>query len=275
MKRFSLIMKKLSIVIIVIGVIIFTIPIIGQVTTNYLESKMISSWQNGQDLSKDQVYTTIYNVYNKIVDTFSVEKQSEQAFTDDLEDQTGDEVVSDEDFGDDGTNEDLQPTGNVQVTTPVSTIEGATSTPKPTVAPKPIKKQKKQEVIGIIKIPKIKVSLPIVEGVKKQNLRVGIGHFPGTAKLGYEGNSALAGHRSYALGKMFNRLNELVNGDMITIITKKGSYTYKVYEKFVVLPEDVYVLSKVKNDNVITLVTCTPVRIATHRLIVRARLMKE
>lgn len=270
MKRLSLIMKKLSIVIIVIGAMIFTIPIIGQVTTNYLESKMISSWQNGQDLSKDRVYTVIYNAYNKIVDTFSVEKQSEQAFTDDLADQSGDEVQAD---GDSGTNEDLKPTGNAQATTPVPTIVGSSSSPKSTLVPKPIKKQKKQEVIGIIKIPKIKVSLPIVEGVKKQNLRVGIGHFPGTAMLGNEGNSALAGHRSYALGKMFNRLNEIVKGDTITIITKKGNYIYKVYDKFVVLPEDVYVLNKVKNDNIITLVTCTPVRIATHRLIVRARLM--
>jgi sortase A len=272
MKRLSIVMKKFSVVIIAIGIIVFSVPIIGQVTTNYLEDKMISSWQNGQDLSQDKLYTTIYNAYNKIVDTFSVEKQSEETFTDDLEDQTGDEVLTGEDIEEDETDENLQPTDMAQATTPVPTVVGASTLPKPTTAPKPIKKRKKQEVIGIIKIPKIKVNLPIVEGVKKQSLRVGIGHFPGTAKLGTEGNSALAGHRSYALGKMFNRLNEIVNGDMITIITKKGSYTYKVYEKFVVLPKDVYVLNKVKNDNIITLVTCTPVRVATHRLIVRARL---
>jgi sortase A len=273
MKRVSIVMKKLSIVIIAIGVIIFTIPIIGQITTSYLENKMISSWQKGQDLSKDKVYTTIYNVYNIIVDTFSVERQSEQAFADDLEDQTGDEVLTDADVDDNGTNENLQPTDNNKTTTPVPTVVGSSSSPKPTAVSKTIRKQKKQQVIGIIKIQKIKVNLPIVEGVEKQNLRVGIGHFPGTARPGTEGNGAFAGHRSYALGKMFNRLNELVKGDTITIITKKGSYVYRIYDKFVVLPKDVYVLNRVMNDNIITLVTCTPIRIATHRLIIRARLI--
>ena len=76
-------------------------------------------------------------------------------------------------------------------------------------------------MLGLIEIKKIKVNLPIVEGVESSNLKAGIGHIPGSAGLGQLGNSALAGHRSYTFGNFFNRLDELQIGDIITITTKR------------------------------------------------------
>lgn len=132
-----------------------------------------------------------------------------------------------------------------------------------------------QEMLGIIEIDKIKVNLPIVEGVEKENLRVGIGHIPGTAALGTQGNCSLAGHRSYTLGRFFNRLDELNIGDKIIIITRNQKYTYKIYEKLVVTPDNLSVLKDNGKESIITLITCTPIYIATHRLIIHARLVKS
>jgi sortase A len=146
--------------------------------------------------------------------------------------------------------------------------------PAPIATPKAVPKPE-QKMLGLIEIKKINVNLPIVEGVESRNLKAGIGHIPGSAGLGQLGNSALAGHRSYTFGNFFNRLDELQIGDSITISTKKSKYTYTIYEKLVVLPEDVYVLKGTNDESIITLITCTPVRVATHRLIIHARLEKS
>lgn len=98
-----------------------------------------------------------------------------------------------------------------------------------------------------------------------------MGHFEGTALPGEKGNCSIAGHRSYTYSEFFNRLDELAIGDEITIKTPKGSFKYVVYDKFVVEPSRVEVLDATE-DATLTLVTCTPVRIATHRLIVKAML---
>jgi sortase A len=111
-----------------------------------------------------------------------------------------------------------------------------------------------------------------VEGVGKSNLRSGIGHIPGTAALGQAGNCALAGHRNYAFKKFFRRLDELEPGDEIIISTKKEDLKYTVNGKKVVTPEDVSVLSGSKDESIISLITCTPVYVASHRLIVTAEL---
>lgn len=129
-----------------------------------------------------------------------------------------------------------------------------------------------QKVLGVIQIKKIKVNEPIVEGVSKSNLKVGIGHVPGTAAPGQAGNCALAGHRNYAFKKLFSRLDELKAGDEIKITTKKEDLTYKVTDTKVVTPDDVSVLKGSKDKSVITLITCTPKYVDSHRLIVTAEL---
>jgi sortase A len=111
-----------------------------------------------------------------------------------------------------------------------------------------------------------------LEGVRASDLKVGIGHIPGTAGLGEKGNCVLAGHRNYTFGRFFNRLDEVEEGDIILITTKKAQFKYKVNEKLVVLPDDVSVIKGNKDETILTLVTCTPIYIATHRLIIHASL---
>jgi sortase A len=125
--------------------------------------------------------------------------------------------------------------------------------------------------IGIMKIPKIDLKVAVGEGIDSKTLKHAVGHFEGTAMPGEKGNFAVAGHRSYTYSQYFNRLDELHIGDDIIVKTKKGEFTYKVYEKKTVEPTEVSVLNKTK-DATITLVTCTPVRVATHRLIVKGKL---
>lgn len=125
--------------------------------------------------------------------------------------------------------------------------------------------------VGILIIPKIDLKVAIGEGTDMDTLRYAVGHFKGTALPGQKGNFALAGHRSYTYGQYFNRLDELKIGDEIIVETVKGDYKYKIYNIKIVLPEQVEVLNSTK-DATMTLVTCTPIRVATHRLIVSARL---
>lgn len=126
-------------------------------------------------------------------------------------------------------------------------------------------------IIGIITIPKINLEAAIGEGVDNETLKYTVGHFLGTPIPGEKGNFCIAGHRSYAYGEFFNRLDELQIGDEIAIKTESSQYKYKIYEKKVVEPSEISVLDNTKAP-IITLVTCTPIRIATHRLIIKGKL---
>lgn len=129
----------------------------------------------------------------------------------------------------------------------------------------------KNGTIGILTISKIDLKVAIGEGADLKTLKYAVGHFQGTAMPGQKGNFCLAGHRSYTFGEYFNRLGELKDGDEIQVKTVNGEYKYKVYDIQVVLPSQVQVLNPT-TDSTMTLVTCTPIRIATHRLIIKARL---
>ncbi|WP_242851399.1 class D sortase [Clostridium sp. DMHC 10] len=127
------------------------------------------------------------------------------------------------------------------------------------------------EGVGILTISKINLKVVIGEGADLKTLKYAVGHFKGTALPGQKGNFCVAGHRSYVFGEYFNRLDELKIGDEIIVKTLNGEFKYKVYKTQVVLPSQVEVLNP-SNDATMTLITCTPIRVATHRLIVKARL---
>lgn len=130
------------------------------------------------------------------------------------------------------------------------------------------------KLLGKIIIKKINVDVPIIEGVSKEDLSLGAGHFTGTALPGAQGNCAIAGHRSYTFGRFFNRLNEIKKDDEIIIKTKEKDYVYRVYERMVVKPQDTWVLRGSKKETILTLITCEPIYVATHRLIIRAKLIE-
>ncbi|AAK78186.1 sortase A [Clostridium acetobutylicum] len=133
-----------------------------------------------------------------------------------------------------------------------------------------IKDTIKDGTIGILKIPKIDLKVAIGEGTDLKTLKYAVGHFRNTSMPGQNGNFCLAGHRSYTFGEYFNRLGEIGSGDEIDVETVNGTFKYKVYSTKVVLPSEVHVLDQTK-DPTMTLVTCTPIRIATHRLIIKAK----
>jgi sortase A len=125
--------------------------------------------------------------------------------------------------------------------------------------------------IAILEIPKIDLTVAVVKGTEPKDLKHAVGHFENTAMPGEKGNFCVAGHRSYTYNEYFNRLDELDNGDKIKVRTEKGTFIYEIYEKKVVEPTEVSVLNQTE-DSTITLVTCTPIRVATHRLIIKGKL---
>lgn len=122
--------------------------------------------------------------------------------------------------------------------------------------------------LGILKIPKLNISQFILEGTERQ-MHYGVGHVIGTAGMGAQGNCAIAGHNTTA----FRYLYKLTAGDIIILESNNNVYTYTVYNSFKVLPDETWVLSDVPGEEkTLTLITCTPYLVSSHRLIVRARL---
>ena len=123
--------------------------------------------------------------------------------------------------------------------------------------------------IGRIEIPRLLLSVVVIEGIDDANLRRAVGHIPGTALPGHPGNVGLAGHRD----TFFHPLKNLRIKDDVRLSTPSGTFTYEVESLRVVDPDAVEVLGA-SSANVLTLVTCYPfyyVGTAPKRFIVRAR----
>ena len=142
----------------------------------------------------------------------------------------------------------------------------------PTVAP-PIAAAAPGSALGIISIPKIALTMVIVEGTGAEQLRSGPGHYPGTPLPGQAGNAAIAGHRTTYLHPFYN-LNELAAGDPIDIVTVQGQFVYKVTGSQVVAPTDVAVVAPTPTP-VLTLTTCNPRYSASQRLVIHAALVAD
>lgn len=129
--------------------------------------------------------------------------------------------------------------------------------------------------IGIIEIKSIDLRLPIVEGVEGSKLKVAPGHVSESAEIGEVGNCIIAGHRNYSFGEMFNRLDEVKVGDKIVITLVDGTvFTYQVYGITVIDPGDMKLFDYEDGQKKLTLLTCTPIKKATHRLLVLANLVE-
>jgi sortase A len=126
-------------------------------------------------------------------------------------------------------------------------------------------------VIGYIEIPDINVSLPIYHGVEDMILQIAIGHLPGTSfPIGGEStHCAISGHRGLPSAKLFTNLDQLKEGDLFMMRVLDESYTYEVDQIRIVEPEDMSALGIERDEDYMTLVTCTPYGVNTHRLLVR------
>lgn len=125
------------------------------------------------------------------------------------------------------------------------------------------------DILYMLRIPCIDSENPVREGVSAGVLADSLGHEPDTAYIGEGGNCVIAGHRNYSFGSFFNRLNEVKEGDMIYVDTATDSYSYTVVGIKVVEPEDLSVLEPTDTET-LTLYTCTPLYLATHRLVIVA-----
>ena len=127
------------------------------------------------------------------------------------------------------------------------------------------------EVMAYIEIPKIQVSLPIYHGVSEEVLAKGIGHMEGTAfPVGGSGTHCLlTGHTGLPEAKLFTDLTEMEVGDQFYIGVLGKELVYQVDQIKVIEPDELGNLYTQPGEDYITLITCTPYGVNSHRLLVR------
>ena len=126
-------------------------------------------------------------------------------------------------------------------------------------------------VIGYIQIASIGVNLPIYHGTSESVLQVAIGHIEGTSLPvgGPSTHAVVSGHRGLPSAKLFTDIDRLTEGDTFTITVLNQTATYQVDQIRIVLPSDMSDLDIQPAADYVTLITCTPYGINTHRLLVR------
>jgi sortase A len=144
---------------------------------------------------------------------------------------------------------------------------------EPAVAEAPALALVEGRSLGEIQIPRLGLTAMVLQGSSAAVLRHAVGHVAGTALPGESGNVVLAGHRD----TFFSPLEQLHAGDLITLKTHHGEFTYLVESTAVVPPSDVQVLQPTA-ERTLTLITCFPFSYfgsAPSRFIVRARSTEE
>lgn len=124
--------------------------------------------------------------------------------------------------------------------------------------------------IGTINIPSIDCRLPIYHGSSENMLSKGAVHLAGTAFPigGSSTRSVISAHTAFPGKIFFDRLSEVEIGESFSVTVLGDTLYYKVTEINIVLPDEVEYLQPVKDKDLITLVTCTPYALNTHRLLV-------
>ncbi len=127
------------------------------------------------------------------------------------------------------------------------------------------------EAIGYIEIPKIGVYLPIYHGFSDEVLQKGVGHMEGTSlPIGGEStHSVLSGHTGLPSAELFTDLDLLKQGDAFYIHVLDKVLKYEVDQIKIVLPSDTSDTRIIEGGDYVTLLTCTPYGINSHRLLVR------
>lgn len=128
-------------------------------------------------------------------------------------------------------------------------------------------------IMGYITIPKISVELPIYHGTDEGVLQVAAGHLEGSSLPvgGARTHAVISAHRGLPSAKLFTNLDELEVGDRFTITVLNRVLTYEVDQISIVLPTEIDQLLPTEGMDYVTLMTCTPYGINTHRLLVRGK----
>ena len=126
-------------------------------------------------------------------------------------------------------------------------------------------------VMCYIDIPKINVYLPVQHGTGAETLEKSVGHVVGTSLPvgGGSTHSVLSAHSGMASSKLFSDIDQLAEGDTFYIHVLGDTLAYKVDSIHTVLPTDTSQLQIEDGKDLVTLVTCTPFGVNTHRLLVR------
>lgn len=125
-------------------------------------------------------------------------------------------------------------------------------------------------VMGYIEIPEINAKIPIYHTATEESLNKGVGHVEQTdLPIGKTGSRpVLTGHRGLPNAELFTRLDEVDINEYFHIYILDKVFYYKVIERTVILPEEIENLKAVENKDLVTLVTCTPYGVNTHRLVI-------
>mgnify|MGYP004723616233 FL=1 len=126
-------------------------------------------------------------------------------------------------------------------------------------------------IMAYIEIPKLKIYLPVAHGTEAATLENAVGHVIGSSlPIGGNGTHAvLSGHSGMASEKMFSDLDQMKVGDVFFIHVLNETLAYAVDEINTVLPGDTSLLVIDRDKDLVTLITCTPFGVNTHRLLVR------
>ncbi len=127
-------------------------------------------------------------------------------------------------------------------------------------------------IMGYISIPVIQVELPIYHGTSEEVLNIAAGHLEGSSLPvgGANTHAVISAHRGLPSARLFTDLDRIEKGDVFTINILDRIYTYEVEEILIVEPHEMNTLSIIPNADYVTLMTCTPYGINTHRLLIRS-----
>lgn len=125
-------------------------------------------------------------------------------------------------------------------------------------------------IMGYVEIPSIQINLPIYHGTDSETLERGIGHLLGSSLPigGASTHSVLSGHSGLAGQKMFTDLLQVKEGDVFYLHVLGETLAYQVVSLNTVLPYDTSLLGITPDADLCTLITCTPLAVNTHRLLV-------
>lgn len=126
------------------------------------------------------------------------------------------------------------------------------------------------EKLGVVTIPRINMDFPIYAGTSESVLQKGVGHLEGTSFPigGLNTHSVLTAHRGLPENKLFTDLDKMEIEDLFFVETLAGELAYKVIEIKVIEPTEINELTINENQDLVTLLTCTPYMINSHRLLV-------
>ena len=126
------------------------------------------------------------------------------------------------------------------------------------------------EKLGVVTIPRINMDFPIYAGTNESVLQKGVGHLEGTSFPigGLNTHSVLTAHRGLPENKLFTDLDKMEIEDLFFVETLAGELAYKVIEIKVIEPTEINELTINENQDLVTLLTCTPYMINSHRLLV-------